>query len=102
MAATETSSGSPATPLETAAAASSGFLPSSRFVQLHNTYIVAETDDGMVVIDQHALHERIIYEELFARATRGPLEGQRLLIPEVLPVNPRHAAALETVRPLLA
>jgi DNA mismatch repair protein MutL len=74
----------------------------SRFVQLHNTYIVAETDDGMVVIDQHALHERIIYEELFARATRGPLEGQRLLIPEVLPVNPRHAAALETVRPLLA
>src|SRR5262249_22569612 len=73
----------------------------SRFVQVHNTYIVAETSEGLVIIDQHALHERIIYEELFARATRGPLEGQRLLIPEILPINPRQAAALETVRPLL-
>ncbi len=75
--------------------------PPSRFLQTHNTYIVAETPDGLVIIDQHALHERIIYEELFARAMRGPLEGQRLLIPEILPISPRHAAALETVRPLL-
>ena len=77
---------------------------SPRFIQLHNTYLVAETHDnggGLVIIDQHALHERILYEELFARATRGPLEGQRLLIPEILPISPRHAAALETVRPLL-
>jgi len=73
----------------------------TRFVQLHNTYIVAETSEGVVIIDQHALHERIIYEELFARAMRGPLEGQRLLIPEVLPLLPRQAAALETVKPLL-
>jgi len=76
-------------------------IPSTTFVQLHNTYIVAQTPEGMVIIDQHALHERIIYEELFARATRGVLEGQRLLIPEVLPINPRQAAALETVKPLL-
>ncbi len=72
-----------------------------RFVQLHNAYIVAETDEGVVIIDQHALHERILYEELFARATRGTLEGQRLLIPEVLPLHPRQAAALQTVKPLL-
>jgi DNA mismatch repair protein MutL len=78
------------------------FAPATpRFIQLHNTYLVAETADGLVIIDQHALHERILYEELFARATRGPLEGQRLLIPEILPISPRHAAALETVRPLL-
>jgi DNA mismatch repair protein MutL len=72
-----------------------------RFVQVHNTYIVAETAEGVVIIDQHALHERIIYEELFARATRGTLEGQRLLIPEVLPLHPRQAAALEMVKPML-
>ncbi|MCL2646278.1 MAG: DNA mismatch repair endonuclease MutL [Phycisphaerales bacterium] len=72
-----------------------------RFVQLHNAYIVAETGDGILIIDQHALHERILYEELFARVTRGPLEGQRLLLPEVLPIHPRQTAALETVRPLL-
>jgi DNA mismatch repair protein MutL len=73
----------------------------TRFLQTHNTYIVAETADGIVIIDQHALHERIIYEELFARAMRGPLEGQRLLIPEILPISPRHAAGLEKVRELL-
>jgi len=71
-------------------------------VQVHNTYIVAETEEGVVIMDQHALHERILYEEMYARATRGPLEGQRLLMPEVLPVAPRQAAALETVKPLLA
>jgi DNA mismatch repair protein MutL len=74
----------------------------TRFIQLHNTYLVAETPEGLVIVDQHALHERILYEELFARATRGPLEGQRLLIPEVLPISPRHAAGLESVRSLLA
>src|SRR5207237_822711 len=57
---------------------------SGRFVQLHNTYIVAETGEGVVIIDQHALHERILYEELFARVGRGALEGQRLLLPEVM------------------
>ena len=75
-----------------------------RFVQLFNTYIVAETHEGgegITIIDQHALHERIIYEELFTRTARGPLEGQRLLIPEVLPVNPKQQAALEQVRELL-
>ncbi|MGN6366990.1 MAG: DNA mismatch repair endonuclease MutL [Phycisphaerae bacterium] len=72
-----------------------------RFLQTHNTYIVAETSEGILIIDQHALHERIIYEELLARAMRGPLEGQRLLIPEILPISPRHAAALERVRGLL-
>ena len=72
------------------------------FVQLHNTYIAAETPDGIVLIDQHALHERIIYEELYTRVTAGRLEGQRLLIPEVLPMTPRHQAALEQLTSLLA
>jgi len=95
----------PVAPEASPAPAADAVLPESfaarPFAQLHNAYIVAETPDGVVIIDQHALHERIIYEELFARVTRGTLEGQRLLIPEVLPVNPRHAAALETVKPML-
>ncbi|MEI8196045.1 MAG: DNA mismatch repair endonuclease MutL [Phycisphaerae bacterium] len=73
-----------------------------KFIQLHNTYIIVETPDGLLILDQHALHERIIYQEMLDRAARGPLEGQRLLIPEIIPVTPRQQAALELVGPLLA
>ncbi len=52
------------------------------FVQIHNSYIVQETAQGFVIIDQHALHERIIYEKLREKFTEGTLESQRLLIPE--------------------
>ena len=41
--------------------------PSSQALQLHNSYLVAQSDDGLVIIDQHALHERIMYEDLLAR-----------------------------------
>ncbi len=77
------------------------FAPASA-IQLHNSYLVAETDDGMVIIDQHALHERIMYEELLARISRGPLESQRLLLPETISASPRQLALLEQIQPLLA
>jgi DNA mismatch repair protein MutL len=63
---------------------------------------VAESEDGLVIIDQHALHERIMFEDLMARVTRGPLESQRLLIPQVLPATARQMAMLEQIQPLLA
>ncbi|HEY7118263.1 MAG TPA: DNA mismatch repair endonuclease MutL [Tepidisphaeraceae bacterium] len=71
-------------------------------IQLHNAYLVTETPEGMLIIDQHALHERIMYEELKARITRGPLESQRLLIPHSVPATGRQMALLEQVQPLLA
>jgi DNA mismatch repair protein MutL len=78
--------------------------PPSSFpaIQLHNSYLVAQSDDGMIIIDQHALHERIMYEELLTRVTRGPLEAQRMLIPMVVPASSRQIALLEPIRPLLA
>jgi len=76
-------------------------FPPSAAIQLHNSYLVAQSDDGMIIIDQHALHERIMYEELLARVTRGPLEAQRLLIPHVVPASSRQIALLEPIRPLL-
>jgi DNA mismatch repair protein MutL len=74
---------------------------SSSALQLHNSYLVAQSDDGLVIIDQHALHERIIFEDLLARVTRGPLESQRLLIPLPLEVSQPQQAMLEHLRPLL-
>ena len=70
-------------------------------MQLHNSYLVTESDDGLVIIDQHALHERIMYEDLYARVSRGPLESQRLLIPAVVTVSPRQMALLDQIQPLL-
>ncbi len=70
-------------------------------LQLHNSYLVAQTEDGMVIIDQHALHERIMYEELLARISRGPLEAQRLLLPIAVEASARQMALVEQIQPLL-
>jgi DNA mismatch repair protein MutL len=66
--------------------------PEPRAIQLHNAYLVLETADGMLVIDQHALHERVLFEHLKDRVQAGTLESQRLLIPEPVEVPPDHAA----------
>jgi DNA mismatch repair protein MutL len=59
--------------------------------QLHETYIVAQTDDGLILVDQHAAHERLVYERIKAAlATRG-VARQGLLIPEVVEL-PEDAA----------
>ncbi len=62
-------------------------------IQLHNRYLITETDDGMVVIDQHALHERILYEQLRDKVNAGAMETQRLLVPEPVTLTPAEAAA---------
>jgi DNA mismatch repair protein MutL len=73
-----------------------------RALQVHNMYIISETDDGLMIVDQHALHERILYEEYKARIADRTLESQRLLLPEVVTVAPDRIEALETHADLLA
>ena len=68
---------------------------SLKAIQLYDTYLVLETAEGMLVIDQHALHERILFEALKKRLQSGPLETQRLLIPE--PVDLSDEAAARTL-----
>jgi DNA mismatch repair protein MutL len=78
-----------------AAELAGGPAPGKAF-QLHNAYIVMEIAEGMLVIDQHALHERILYEQLKTRVRTGPVEAQRLLIPEPLDLPAeQHALLLE-------
>jgi DNA mismatch repair protein MutL len=71
-------------------------------LQVHNRYLVTETEEGLVVIDQHALHERILYEQLRARVLSGTLESQRLLVPEPVTLTPTEAAAALEARDVLA
>src|SRR5690606_23830893 len=51
--------------------------------QLHANYIVAQTRDGLVVVDQHAAHERLVYERMKAQMAEGAVARQALLTPEV-------------------
>jgi DNA mismatch repair protein MutL len=69
-----------------------GHVPKA--IQVHDSYLIAETGDGMVVIDQHALHERILYEELRNRVGRGIIESQGLLIPEPVDLPAAEAVLL--------
>ena len=70
--------------------------PTAKVIQLYDAYLVLETPEGMLVIDQHALHERILFEELKNRLRSGQLEVQRLLIPQPVELPPEQAArALE-------
>jgi DNA mismatch repair protein MutL len=63
---------------------------------------VAETDEGVTIIDQHALHERILYEQLRQRVAAGAMETQSLLVPEPVELSPTEAAAALEHRDLLA
>jgi DNA mismatch repair protein MutL len=61
--------------------------------QVHKTYIVAETADGIVIVDQHAAHERLVYERLKAAADAG-VPAQSLLIPEIVDLGSQGAASI--------
>ena len=63
-------------------------------MQIQDTYLVLETPDGMLVIDQHALHERILFEQLRRRIRAGQLEVQRLLIPEPIDLEVNYDEVL--------
>lgn len=62
--------------------------------QLHETYIVAQTLEGLVIVDQHAAHERIVYEKLKRQRAESGVARQILLIPAVVDLDPARMAAL--------
>ena len=62
--------------------------------QVHETYIVAQTADGVVIVDQHAAHERLVYERMKAALDSGGVARQALLIPEVVELDEPNAERL--------
>ena len=62
--------------------------------QLHENYIIAQTSRGMVIVDQHAAHERLVYERLKAQAAAAGITAQALLIPEIVDLSEPDAARL--------
>ncbi len=62
--------------------------------QLHRMFIVSETTDGLILVDQHAAHERIVLESIKASLDKGEPQSQMLLTPEVVPLEPAAAEIL--------
>jgi DNA mismatch repair protein MutL len=73
----------------------------TRVMQVHASYIVTQDEEGLVIIDQHALHERVMFEKLKARLAASNLESQRLLMPATIRVERSRMELLETLAPLL-
>ena len=63
--------------------------------QVHGTYVVAQTEDGIVIVDQHAAHERIVYERMKAALADSGIQRQILLIPEVIELDEGAVGRLE-------
>ena len=94
-------------PAPSAAAAASPLphvhaVANERFLQVDDSWIVLEEEGALVVIDQHALHERVMFEELRARLASGALASQRLLVPATADVPPAALERLDLLAPLFA
>lgn len=90
---------SPAAPSEPAP-----LPPTSRVLQVHKSYLVTQDDQGVVIIDQHALHERVMFEYLLARvlgSATSPLESQRLLAPIAVPAAAAQIERLSRMESIL-
>ncbi|MFO0831237.1 MAG: DNA mismatch repair endonuclease MutL [Phycisphaerales bacterium] len=76
--------------------------PPPRLLQVHNSYVITQDEQGVVIIDQHALHERAMFEYLLQRVGSGALESQQLLAPVPVRVSKSQASVLGALQPLLA
>ncbi len=75
--------------------------PATRVLQVHKSYLVSQDEQGMLIVDQHALHERVMFEHLLSRVGAGSLESQHLLVPAIVPATQAQIARLDELKPLL-
>jgi len=76
-------------------------LGSDGVLQVHKCFLVTQDEQGLLIIDQHALHERVMFEECMQRLSQGPLESQRLLLPDAIDADAGQLEALEQHASLL-
>jgi DNA mismatch repair protein MutL len=83
-----------ATPLPT-------ILGSDAVLQVHQCFLVMQDEQGLLIIDQHALHERMMFEDFMQRLSKGNLESQRLVVPDAIDADAGQLEAVETHAELL-
>ena len=81
--------------MEAGAAGTTGPPSLGRVLQIHRRYVLEESPAGLRIVDPHALHERILYEQILERLKHEPLESQRFLFPILVELEPAEALALE-------
>ncbi len=74
----------------------------TRVMQVLDCYLVMESEKGLVVVDQHALHERVLYEQFKKRVLSGVVESQKLLVPQAVDMSLKETAILLSHQELLA
>ena len=74
--------------------------PVTDVLQIHSSFIVTQDEEGLLIIDQHALHERVMFEQLADAIGKGNLESQRLLMPETVDVDATQIELLADLGPL--
>jgi len=89
-------------PIQPAQIAPALVMEERTYIQIHDSYIIEQTEEGFVIIDQHALHERMMHHILRQRVRRDHLESQRLLLPESFEVTAAQADAIESNAELIA
>lgn len=89
-------------PVETPQEEPQAFPLGAARAQLHENWIVAQTATGIVIVDQHAAHERLVYERLKRQMAETGIRAQALLIPEIVDLSPTDAARLLDAAPALA
>jgi DNA mismatch repair protein MutL len=70
-------------------------------LQVHESYLICQSNDGVMIVDQHAMHERVLYNKFRKRLAEGSLAGQKLLLPETLELTEQEMSLLEEHEPLL-
>jgi DNA mismatch repair protein MutL len=91
--------GNPAAVADAPVDAEPGMAEGVRIVaQVHDTYIIVEADAGLLIVDQHSAHERVLYERAMAALERGDAASQKLLFPLTIRFTPAELDALEQCR----
>ncbi len=94
----------PLPPLSAPAEADARSIPTPvravEILQVHKSFVVTQDEQGILIVDQHALHERVMFERLLERVAAGPLERQALLLPTILEVGGSEIETLDDLAPL--
>jgi len=94
-------SSDPPLPSSESGAAVAGNVPGMPVMQVFDTYLVYASEEGLVMVDQHSAHERVLYEEVMKELTGGRATAQHLLVPVTLDLNDEELDAVESHRDVL-